>query len=457
MEFGRPPDSVSAGTPGAVYARPHTDPADSHPSHHEGQLAMADSTTNRKIAVVHDFLYTYAGAERVLEQILNVYPDAELFSLFDFLPPEKRDFIRHKKVHSSFLQRLPMAKRKHRQYLPLMPLAIEQLDMSAYDLVISSSYVAAKGVITRPDQLHVCYCHSPVRFAWDLQHQYLNESGLTAGLKSILARAILHYIRTWDLRTANGVDAFLSNSQFVARRIHKVYRRTATPVYPPVDVDSFTLRHNKQDFYLTASRMVPYKRIDLIVEALTKMPDRRLVVIGDGPDLAKIKQIAGPNVKLLGFQPNEILKDYMQRAKAFVFAAEEDFGIVAVEAQACGTPVLAYGRGGVTEIIINGETGLFFGEQTTRSLIEAVTDFETSEIDWDPPTIRANAERFSAARFRTQFQTVVEAEWQQFRAARTRVAPPTIEAMPSPVMIDLPPRTKAAAPPPPPLVGAGRR
>lgn len=371
---------------------------------------------NVKIALVHDFLYTYAGAERVLEQILHVYPDADLFALFDFLPPDQREFIKGKNVTSSFLQKMPLARKKHRNYLPLMPLAIEQLDVSAYDVVISSSYVAAKGVITRPDQLHVCYCHSPVRFAWDLQHQYLNESGMNSGVKSLLARAILHYIRNWDARSANGVDVFLTNSDFVARRIEKFYRRRSTTLYPPVDVDAFTLCTEKEDFYVTVSRMVPYKRIDLIVEAFTAMPEKRLIVVGEGPDFDKIKAKAGPNVKLVGHQPFARLKEYMQRARAFVFAAEEDFGIVPVEAQACGTPVIAFGRGGVTESVIPGQTGLFFPEQTIESLMAVVEEFEQMAGSFDPHAIRANAERFSAARFRDEFQKVVEDEFLGFRS-----------------------------------------
>jgi glycosyltransferase involved in cell wall biosynthesis len=295
-------------------------------------------TPTRKIALVHDFLYCYAGAERVLEQMVNVFPGADLFSLFDFLPPDQRGVIRNKPVRSTFLQRMPFARRRHRGYLPLMPVAIEQLDLSEYDVVISSCYLSAKGVITRPDQLHICYCHSPARFAWDMQHQYLNEVGLARGLRSALARAILHYIRDWDQRSAHGVDVFITNSQFISRRVRKIYRRTSTPIYPPVDVDSFIPSHLKEDYYVTASRMVPYKRIDLVVEAFNRMPDKRLVVLGNGPELRKIQARAGANVSMLGHQPFEVLLRHLQQARAFVFAAEEDFGIAPVEAQACGMP-----------------------------------------------------------------------------------------------------------------------
>jgi len=375
---------------------------------------------SKRVAIVHDFLYCYAGAERVLEQMVNVFPDADLFSLFDFLPPHERGFIQNKPVRSTFIQKLPFARTRHRQYLPLMPLAIEQLDVSEYDVVISSSYLAAKGVITRPDQLHICYCHSPVRFAWDLQHQYLNEAGLTRGIRSLLARAILHYIRNWDMRSANGVDLFLTNSHFVSRRISKVYRRDSTPIYPPVDTDWFTPGGKKQDFYLTASRLVPYKRIELIVDAFKRMPDRKLIVVGDGPEFRRIKARAGANITVLGHQPAEALRRYMQGARAFVFAAEEDFGIVTVEAQACGTPVIAFGRGGSTESVVEGVTGLFFRQQTTDAIIAAVEEFEADEAGWDPAVIRSHAERFGAARFRDEFRTFVEARWAEFRTARLR-------------------------------------
>ena len=220
----------------------------------------------RRIAIIHDWLVVYAGAERVLEQVLACYPDADLFSLVDFLPAGQRAFINNKPVTTSFIQRLPRARKKYRGYLPLMPLAVEQFDLSAYDLVISSSHAVAKGVLTGPDQLHLSYVHSPIRYAWDLQHQYLRESGLDRGAKGWIAKAILHYIRLWDVRTANGVDVFIANSHYIDRRIRKVYGRDSTVIYPPVDVADFPLRADKEDFYVTASRMVPYKKVDLIVE-----------------------------------------------------------------------------------------------------------------------------------------------------------------------------------------------
>lgn len=362
-----------------------------------------------KIAIVCDWLVTYAGAEKVLEQMLNVFPEADLFAVVDFLPEGQRDFIKNKKVTTTFIQNLPRARKKYRNYLPFMPIAIEQLDLSGYDVVISSSHCVAKGVLTGPDQIHISYVHSPVRYAWDLQHQYLREAGLTHGLKSKVARIIMHYMRIWDTRTSNGVDYFIANSHFIARRIWKCYRREAEVIYPPVDVDKFTFCDKKEDFYLTASRMVPYKKMDLIVEAFSKMPDKQLIVIGQGPDFNKIKKLAGPNVKLMGYQPDSVLQDYMQRAKAFIFAAEEDFGITPVEAQACGTPVIAYGKGGSLETVrgygeMEKPTGIFFSNQKVQDLVDAVSSFEEISQDITAKDCRENAEKFAISTFREGFK-----------------------------------------------------
>jgi len=361
-----------------------------------------------KVAIVHEWFVDYSGSERVVEQMLNLFPQADLYAQVEFLPDDLKGFIQNKKVTTSFIQKLPKAKTKYRSYLPLMPLAVEQFDLSEYDLIISSSHAVAKGVITGPDQLHICMCYSPMRYAWDLTHQYLKESGLTKGLKSWLARYILHRIRMWDYRTANGVDQFIAISDYIARRIRKVYRRESTVIYPPVDVRNFSLQTEKEDFYVAASRMVPYKKIDIIVEAFAKMTDKKLIVIGDGPELTKIRSKASDNIEFLGFQPTPVLRDYLQRAKAFVFAAEEDFGIIPIEAQACGTPVIAYARGGAQETVIDGITGLFFGRQTANSVIDAIRRFELNRW-FEPKKIRANAERFSIERFGRNFKTFMSA------------------------------------------------
>lgn len=372
-----------------------------------------------KVAIIHDWLTVYAGAERVLEQMLNCYPQADLFSMVDFLPDKNRGFIQSKIVKTSFIQKLPYAKKIYRNYLPLMPLAVEQFDLSSYDIVISSSHAVAKGVLTGPDQLHICMCYSPIRYAWDLQHQYLKESGLTYGVKGMVAKWLLHKMRIWDTRTSNGVDIFIAISNFISRRIWKVYRRESCVIYPPVDIDSFDLHIEKEDFYLTASRMVPYKKIDLIVEAFTATPERLLFVIGDGPDFEKIKLKAGPNVKLLGYQSFDVLRDYMQRARAFLFAAEEDFGIAPLEAQACGTPVIAFGKGGALETIrgldASEPTGVFFEDQTISSIHSAIDVFEASDKKISALACRQNALRFSPDRFKREFSIFVEQQWIDFQ------------------------------------------
>ncbi|WP_254311016.1 glycosyltransferase family 4 protein, partial [Rahnella aceris] len=370
------------------------------------------------VGIVADWLVTFAGSEKVIAEFIKLYPNADIYSVVDFLSDESRKKFYGKEATTSFIQRLPFAKKKYQQYLPLMPLAIEQLDVTGHDIVLSSSHAVAKGVLTGPDQLHISYVHSPIRYAWDFQHQYLREAGLNKGLKGKLARWFLHKIRIWDYRTANGVDHFIANSQFIARRIKKVYGRDADVIYPPVDVERFTLQENKEDFYFTASRMVPYKRIDLIVEAFSQMPDKKLVVIGDGSEMAKIKSRAGSNIEILGYQPDDVMQDYMRRTRAFVFAAEEDFGITPVEAQASGTPVIAFGKGGVLETIRpygeRNATGVFFSEQTAESLINAVRHFDTIKDSILPKDCRENALKFSAQRFHDELDEYIKKKWHDF-------------------------------------------
>ncbi|WP_434026032.1 glycosyltransferase family 4 protein [[Pseudomonas] boreopolis] len=376
-----------------------------------------------RIAIIHDWLTVYAGAEKVLEQLLLQYPQAEVFTLVDFLPSNERAFLHGAKVHTSFLQHLPRARSSYRSYLPLMPLAIEQFDLSKFDVVLSSSYAVAKGVLTGPDQVHICYCHSPIRYAWDLQHQYLRESGLETGFKGWIAKAVLSYVRMWDSRTANGVDQFIANSSYIARRIKKVYGRDSIVIPPPVEIPQRTYELERSDYYVTASRMVPYKRIDLIVKAFNKMPDKRLVVIGAGPMLESVKAIAQSNVSVLGYQPQEVLEEHLSRAKAFVFAAEEDFGIAPVEAQAHGTPVIAFGKGGILDSVKEGITGTFFSEQTEQSICEAVEAFENRSTPWSRQDIIENARQFSPPVFRDRIAQVV--------ASQVKPAPPAL-ATPSP-------------------------
>ncbi|MFC3915077.1 glycosyltransferase family 4 protein [Pseudaeromonas sharmana] len=376
---------------------------------------------NKKISVVHEWLLSYAGSEQVTSRILNAFPQATLFSVVDFLTDKQRSFFGGRHAKTSFIQNMPGAHKHYQKYLPLMPLAIEQLDVSDADIVISSAHAVAKGVLTGPDQLHISYVHSPMRYAWDLQHQYLRESGLNKGLKGWLTKWLLHKLRIWDYRTAHGVDHFIANSQFIARRIKKIYGRDATVIYPPVAVEDFPCVEQKEDFYFTASRMVPYKKMDLIVEAFTKMPDKRLVVIGDGGEYKKIAALAAghANITLLGYQPFDVLKSHLQRAKAFVFAAEEDFGITPVEAQACGTPVIAFGKGGALETVrpmaVERPTGLFFNEQTVSSLCNAIEEFEANSHLFTAAFCRTNAEHFSAARFTRELRDFVDDKWREFQ------------------------------------------
>lgn len=365
-----------------------------------------------KIAIVHDWLVTYAGAERVLAEIAALYPQADIFAVVDFLAEEDRRLIAgDRRIQTTWVQKIPGARKNYRRYLPLMPLAIGQLDLSGYDLVLSSSHAVAKGVRTRPEQLHICYCHTPMRYAWDLREQYLEETGLSHGIRGWCARTVLERLRKWDLANSGSVNHFVANSGYIAERIRRAYGRESVVVHPPVDVGGFSLQPEKEDFYLTASRLVPYKRMDVIVEAFAALPDRKLVVIGDGPELGKIQRLATANVQLLGWQSSVVLRGAMQRARAFIFAAEEDFGITPVEAQACGTPVIAFGRGGALETVRGLEdetpTGLFFSSQTPAGVADAVRRFEENQHRFSAQACRENALRFSRERFRAEFAAEV--------------------------------------------------
>jgi glycosyltransferase involved in cell wall biosynthesis len=376
----------------------------------------------KRIAVVHEWLTSHAGSEKVVEQILKIYPNADLYSLVDFLPANLREFIQHKPVTTSFIQKLPFAARHFRSYLPLMPIAIEQFDLSAYDVIISSHHAVAKGVLTRPDQLHISYVHTPLRYGWELQHQYLQQANLTRGLKSALTRAILHYLRIWDVASAHRVDRYVANSRYVARRIEKTYRRTADVIYPPVDTQRFGANDNsvrlvRDDFYLVVSRFVPYKRVDLAIAAFNQL-GLPLIVIGEGSSRKALEKMAAPNIRFLGKQPDSVVADHMQRCRALIFPPEEDFGITPVEAQAAGAPVIAYAKGGQAETIIHERTGLLFAHQTVESLVHSVKRLHSSTDQYEAAALKKNAERFSIARFETQFKDFVEQAWVQSEESR---------------------------------------
>ncbi|MGB2551774.1 glycosyltransferase family 4 protein [Campylobacter sp. MOP51] len=366
-------------------------------------------------ALVHDWFSVYAGAEKCVESFTNIWNDFDIYSLVDFFNKDDREIVlKGKRTYTSFIQNLPFAETKYRNYLPLFPFAIERFDLRDYDLILSSSHAVAKGVITTPDQLHISYIHTPIRYAWDLYNQYLRESGLNKGLKGIFAKYCLHKIRLWDLSTINRVDHYIANSKHIAKRIKKIYNKDSTVIYPPVDVDKFRLKENKEDFYFTASRLVPYKKVDLIVEAFAKT-NKKLVVIGSGPCMNQIKSKATSNIEILGYQSEKVMIEMMQKSKAFVFAAEEDFGITLVEAQACGTPVICLDRGGAKETVVDMNTGVYFENQSIDSILFALDKFEKVCNLIEPKKVRDNALKFSKDRFEAEIKLFVEKKYNEFK------------------------------------------
>ncbi|GEM45269.1 glycosyltransferase [Deinococcus cellulosilyticus] len=365
-----------------------------------------------KLAYVHEWLVNYAGSEKVVEAMMEHHP-APIYTLVHDPEALKNTPLAGREIHPSFLQGFPQAIKRYQQYLPFMPLAVEQFDLTPYDVVVSSNHAVAKGARVRADQLHLSYVHTPIRYAWDLQDEYLRDAGLTRGFKAFVVKAILHYLRLWDTSSANRVDVFMANSAYVARRIWRTYRRKARVVYPPVDIHLFNPAKSRDDFFLTMSRMVSYKRTDAVVQACNEL-GLPLVVIGGGPDLERIRAMAGPTVKVMGRQSDEVVRDHMSRCRAFVFAADEDFGIATVEAQASGAPVLAYGRGGSTEIVQGGKTGLFFPDQGVASIKQTLQDF-LKHPTFDSHFIHEQSQRFSRARFQQEFHDLLEQSWEAFR------------------------------------------
>jgi glycosyltransferase involved in cell wall biosynthesis len=360
-----------------------------------------------RIAIVHEWLVTLGGSELVLRELLRTFPDASVFTLVDQMSSEQKEFLGLGETSSSFLNRVPGIATHYRSFLPLFPTAVRSLDVSKFDVVISNSHAVAKGIPTRDGQVHLSYCLSPMRYAWDLREQYLEESGLSRGVKGAVVRRILDSLKAWDRENSKDVDEFATLSHYVADRIQRAYGRTSTVIYPPVDTEFFTPSAERGDYYITASRFVPYKRVDLIARAFSLMPEKKLIIVGDGPDAAKVRAAAGPNVTFAGHVNRERLRELLRGAKAFVFAADEDFGIAPVEAQACGVPVVAFGKGGALETVVAGETGVFFGEQTETSITEAIRRLENTHIS--ASVCRGNAERFGEARFRTEFGEFVKA------------------------------------------------
>ncbi len=377
---------------------------------------MSDAVGAPNIAFVHEWLTEWGGSEDSLRMMLACYPQARLHATIDFLSQSDRSRLGAATIRTTFLQRAPGVRNRFWNYLPLTPLAVESHDLRDAHVIVSSSHACAKGVLTRGDQLHLSYVYSPMRYAWDLHQTYLEDYGLSRGARGLLARFMFHRLRMWDRQTANNVDLMIAISRHVQHRIWRTYRRPSRVLYPPVRTDLFQLQTRKEDHYVTVSRLVSYKRIDVLLEAFRAMPSRKLVVIGDGPELPRLRASCPPNVSLLGRQPDDVVRQHLQAARAFLFAAHEDFGISPVEAQACGTPVIAYGAGGSLETVrgLHGAdrpTGLFFREQTPASVIEAVQAFEQAGASFVPETCREWAEHFSEERFRREFTGCVEQAW----------------------------------------------
>lgn len=377
-------------------------------------MGIEDRGSNLKYALVHEWLTPKAtgGSELVVQDILS-FVDADLYALIDFESCNPESYLYGRSIGHTFLQHFPRAEFGVQKYLPLMPLAIEQLDLRNYDVILSSSHAVAKGVLTRANQVHICYCHAPMRYAWDLTFDYLGHGNAGKGLKGALTRLILHQLRQWDVLSANRVDHFIANSQTTANRIWRCYRREAEVIYPPVALDRFPFVSQKQDYYLVVSRLVGYKQVGLIVDAFNQL-GLPLLVIGEGGDRPMLERRAKKNIQFLGWRSNEEVATYMSQAKAFVYAAYEDFGIAPVEAQACGTPVIAYGQGGTSETVkdiriwADRGTGILFETQQVSDIVAAVRAFEAIVAQINPEVIASHAQQFSAETFKLRYQQAID-------------------------------------------------
>lgn len=365
-----------------------------------------------KIAVVHDWLTGMRGGEKVLESILEIFPESDVFTLMHN-PGSVSSLIESKKIHTSFIDRLPFKSTKYRHYLPLFPTAIELFNFKEYDLIISTSHCVAKGIITPPDAMHISYVHSPMRYVWDMYDEYFGKDKIGA-LQQVFIPPLANYLRTWDVTSSNRVDYFVANSRHVANRILKYYRRDAEVIYPPVNTDLFQLSDKNEDFYLIVSALVPYKKVDLAIKTFNQL-NRSLYIIGDGPEKNKLINMAKNNIKFFKWTPNEKLVEYYSKCKGLIFPGEEDFGIVPVEIQSCGKPVIAYAKGGALETVIGYNsknekncTGVFFHEQSIESLTKAIQLFEN--LTWDAKFIQNHAQAFSTEKFKTKFKSSVESK-----------------------------------------------
>lgn len=368
-----------------------------------------------KTAIVHDWVCNYGGADRVLEHLLQIMPESPVY-IGCYMENQLSPILKKADLRPSFLQKLQSQKKdNHQKFLPFMPLAFEEFDLNEYDIVVSDSSCCAKGVITNPNTLNICYCHTPMRYAYEFYYEYIENMN---PLKKKLVKYFMNYLRIWDVVSANRVDYFVANSKNVANRIRKHYAREATVIYPPVDVSYFFPHDEDENYYLCVSRIIKHKRIDLVVDAFNAL-GLELYVIGEGTELKNLKKVAKGNVHLLGRQPDSVVKKYYSKCKAFIFPTEEDFGITPVEAQASGRPVIAYSKGGALETVIDGVTGIFFDEQSVESLIKAIHRFEKMKIEKE--NCKQNAEKFSNERYDIEMKQFIEEKWREYKKITEKV------------------------------------
>lgn len=379
--------------------------------------------SNMKIALVHDHLIQDGGAERVLRVFLEIFPQAPIYTLVFDEKKMGKDFCKDK-VKTSFIQRLPGGVKKFKWFLPLMPLATEKHELDQYDVVLSNSSALSKGVLTKPDTLHVCYCHTPTRYLWTDTHLYLKELSHGRLVKKAIS-LMLPRLRMWDRMAAERVDKFIANSKTVQKRIAKYYGRASDLIYPPVDVFSFSPAPTQENYYLAGGRLVPYKRFDLVVQAFNKL-GISLKLFGEGPEFQKLKAMAKSNIEFLGKVTDEEKKELYSKCLAFIHPQEEDFGLMAIEAMASGRPVIAYAKGGALETVIDGKTGKFFDDQSWESLAHTVIRFKPEE--YKPEEIRAHAMQYDVEKFKQKIRSYIENSWQEFKVAEIKKRDSNIES-----------------------------